>query len=63
MEANLTNKEKLTPVVVTIANNDTNFVIRVSDRGGGIREDLLKKVAITTTFFSISTLCVPYIML
>jgi len=36
--------DKLQPIVVTLANNPVDFVIRISDRGGGIRHDLLQKV-------------------
>lgn len=44
VEANLDNLDRMPPITVTIANNDTDFVIRISDRGGGIRSDLVKKV-------------------
>jgi len=36
--------EKLPPIIVTIANNPVDFVIRISDRGGGIRHDLTSKI-------------------
>jgi len=36
--------EHLPPINVTIANNDVDFIIRVSDMGGGIRHDVLHKV-------------------
>ncbi|KAK4336672.1 hypothetical protein RND71_043676 [Anisodus tanguticus] len=34
----------LPPITITIANNNQDFVIRVSDRGGGIPASLIKKV-------------------
>ncbi|CAG2113899.1 unnamed protein product, partial [Medioppia subpectinata] len=34
----------LPPVTVTIASNDTDFIIRITDRGGGIRHDLVDLV-------------------
>lgn len=36
--------DRLPPITITIANNPIDFVIRISDRGGGIRHDLLSKV-------------------
>lgn len=34
----------LPPIIITIANNSRDFVIRVSDRGGGIPENLVNKI-------------------
>lgn len=34
----------LPPITVTIANNETDFVIKISDRGGGIPHDKVDKV-------------------
>lgn len=34
----------LPPITITIANNNKDFVIRVSDRGGGIPEHLVNKI-------------------
>ena len=40
MEAHPGSKGKnLPPIYVTIANNPTDFIIKISDRGGGIRHD------------------------
>jgi len=36
--------DKLQPITIAIANNPVDFIIRISDRGGGIRHDLLAKV-------------------
>jgi [3-methyl-2-oxobutanoate dehydrogenase (acetyl-transferring)] kinase len=36
--------DRLPPIVVTIANNPVDFIVRISDRGGGIRHDLVNKV-------------------
>lgn len=44
VESHLDNLHHLPDIVITIANNDTDFVIRVSDRGGGIPVDLVQKV-------------------
>ncbi|KAK2723298.1 hypothetical protein QYM36_001824 [Artemia franciscana] len=39
------NPHQLLPAIyVTIANNDRDFIIRISDRGGGISHDLVSKV-------------------
>lgn len=34
----------LPPVIITIANNEADFIIRISDRGGGIDHDMIDKV-------------------
>ncbi|XP_013773277.1 3-methyl-2-oxobutanoate dehydrogenase [lipoamide] kinase, mitochondrial-like [Limulus polyphemus] len=39
-----TPESSLPPVTVTIANNDVDFILRVSDRGGGIPHHLLNHV-------------------
>ncbi|XP_036392816.1 3-methyl-2-oxobutanoate dehydrogenase [lipoamide] kinase, mitochondrial-like isoform X2 [Megalops cyprinoides] len=44
MESHLETPYNVPDVVVTIANNDTDFVIRISDRGGGIPHRILDKV-------------------
>uniref|UniRef100_A0A8D0CHV2 Protein-serine/threonine kinase n=1 Tax=Scleropages formosus TaxID=113540 RepID=A0A8D0CHV2_SCLFO len=44
MESHLDTPSNVPDVVVTIANNDTDFVIRISDRGGGIPHQILDKV-------------------
>lgn len=36
--------KNLPPIYVTIANNPTDFIIKISDRGGGIRHDRVSKV-------------------
>ncbi|MBN3309006.1 BCKD dehydrogenase, partial [Amia calva] len=44
MESHLDTPYNVPDLVVTIANNDTDFVIRISDRGGGIPHSILDKV-------------------
>uniref|UniRef100_A0A3P9I7A5 Protein-serine/threonine kinase n=2 Tax=Oryzias latipes TaxID=8090 RepID=A0A3P9I7A5_ORYLA len=44
MESHLDTPYNVPDVVVTIANNDIDFVIRISDRGGGIPHNILDKV-------------------
>lgn len=44
VESNRGNMHNLPDVVVTIANNEVDFVFRISDRGGGIRHDILDKI-------------------
>lgn len=44
VEAHLDNIHSLPDVVVTIANNDVDFVIRISDRGSGIPHNIAQKV-------------------
>uniref|UniRef100_A0A669F3S0 Protein-serine/threonine kinase n=1 Tax=Oreochromis niloticus TaxID=8128 RepID=A0A669F3S0_ORENI len=44
MESHLDTPYNLPDVVVTIANNDIDFVIRISDRGGGIPHNIIDKV-------------------
>jgi [3-methyl-2-oxobutanoate dehydrogenase (acetyl-transferring)] kinase len=44
VEAHVDNITNLPPVSITIANNDRDFVIRISDRGAGIRHDLVPKI-------------------
>ncbi|NXN74795.1 BCKD dehydrogenase, partial [Himantopus himantopus] len=44
MESHLDTPYNVPDIVVTIANNDIDLVIRISDRGGGIPHDLLDKV-------------------
>ncbi|KAG7278180.1 hypothetical protein CRUP_002140 [Coryphaenoides rupestris] len=44
MESHLDTPFNVPDVVVTIANNDTDFVIRISDRGGGIPHNIKDKV-------------------
>ncbi|XP_026859954.2 3-methyl-2-oxobutanoate dehydrogenase [lipoamide] kinase, mitochondrial isoform X2 [Electrophorus electricus] len=44
MESHLDTPYNVPDVVVTIANNDTDFVIRISDRGGGIPHSIMDKV-------------------
>ena len=34
----------LPPVIITIANNEADFIIRISDRGGGIDHEMIDKV-------------------
>lgn len=38
------NSSRLPSVNVTIANNDVDFLLRISDRGGGISHDSMKRV-------------------
>lgn len=44
MESHLDTPYNVPDIVVTIANNDVDFIIRISDRGGGIPHSSLKKV-------------------
>lgn len=44
VEAHLDSIHNLPPITVTIANNDRDFIIRISDRGCGIRHDLVNKI-------------------
>ncbi|KAK0148766.1 [3-methyl-2-oxobutanoate dehydrogenase [lipoamide]] kinase, mitochondrial [Merluccius polli] len=44
MESHLDTPYNVPDVIVTIANNDTDFVIRISDRGGGIPHNIIDKV-------------------
>lgn len=44
VEANLNSMDNLPPVIVTIANNDIDFIIRISDRGGGIPHSHMNKI-------------------
>ncbi|XP_041096826.1 3-methyl-2-oxobutanoate dehydrogenase [lipoamide] kinase, mitochondrial isoform X3 [Polyodon spathula] len=44
MESHLDTPHNVPDLVVTIANNDIDFVIRISDRGGGIPHSILDKV-------------------
>lgn len=44
MESHLETPYNVPDVVVTIANNDTDFVIRISDRGGGVPHSILDQV-------------------
>ncbi|XP_062341348.1 3-methyl-2-oxobutanoate dehydrogenase [lipoamide] kinase, mitochondrial isoform X3 [Osmerus eperlanus] len=44
MESHLDTPYNVPDVGVTIANNDTDFVIRISDRGGGIPHSIIDKV-------------------
>lgn len=39
-----TPSDRLPSIGITIANNDVDFIIKISDRGGGIRHELLQKV-------------------
>ncbi|XP_054035319.1 3-methyl-2-oxobutanoate dehydrogenase [lipoamide] kinase, mitochondrial [Dryobates pubescens] len=45
MEAHLDTPYNVPDIVVTIANNDIDLVLRISDRGGGIPHELLEKVS------------------
>uniref|UniRef100_UPI00398ECDD4 branched-chain alpha-ketoacid dehydrogenase kinase isoform X1 n=1 Tax=Pristiophorus japonicus TaxID=55135 RepID=UPI00398ECDD4 len=44
MESHLDTPSNVPDIVVTIANNDTDFIIRISDRGGGIPHNIVEKV-------------------
>ncbi|XP_013386145.1 3-methyl-2-oxobutanoate dehydrogenase [lipoamide] kinase, mitochondrial isoform X2 [Lingula anatina] len=44
VESHLDNPNSLPDIVVTIANNDVDFIIRISDRGGGIPHEHSSKV-------------------
>eukprot|EP00061_Rhincodon_typus_P003868 g21169.t1 len=44
MESHLDTPYNVPDIVVTIANNDVDFIIRISDRGGGIPHRCLDKV-------------------
>lgn len=43
VETHSNNGHNVPEIVVTIANNDTDFVIRVSDRGGGLSQKMVQK--------------------
>ena len=43
METHL-DSAQLPPVTITIANNDIDFIIRISDRGGGVPHDMIQKI-------------------
>jgi len=43
IEAHLSSPS-LPPITITIANNEADFTIRISDRGGGIDHDMMDKV-------------------
>jgi len=43
-EAHLDNLDRMPPITVTIANNDIDFIVRISDRGGGIKHSKVNKV-------------------
>ncbi|XP_041456486.1 3-methyl-2-oxobutanoate dehydrogenase [lipoamide] kinase, mitochondrial-like isoform X1 [Lytechinus variegatus] len=44
IESHLDTPMNLPDVIITIASNDIDFIIRISDRGGGIPHSMLKKV-------------------
>ncbi|XP_067866230.1 3-methyl-2-oxobutanoate dehydrogenase [lipoamide] kinase, mitochondrial isoform X2 [Heterodontus francisci] len=44
MESHLDTPYNVPDIVVTIANNDIDFIIRISDRGGGIPHNIINKV-------------------
>ncbi|XP_059828997.1 3-methyl-2-oxobutanoate dehydrogenase [lipoamide] kinase, mitochondrial isoform X4 [Hypanus sabinus] len=44
MESHLETPHNVPDIVITIANNDIDFIIRISDRGGGIPHDNINKV-------------------
>ncbi|XP_072909859.1 branched-chain alpha-ketoacid dehydrogenase kinase isoform X4 [Hemitrygon akajei] len=44
MESHLETPYNVPDIVITIANNDIDFIIRISDRGGGIPHDNINKV-------------------
>ncbi|XP_043574692.1 3-methyl-2-oxobutanoate dehydrogenase [lipoamide] kinase, mitochondrial isoform X3 [Chiloscyllium plagiosum] len=44
MESHLDTPYNVPDIVVTIANNDIDFIIRISDRGGGIPHQIIDKV-------------------
>lgn len=44
IEAHASNFERMPPINVTIANNETDFIIRITDRGGGIPHDDLTRI-------------------
>ncbi|GAB6024199.1 hypothetical protein CHUAL_008900 [Chamberlinius hualienensis] len=39
-----TPENSLPPVTITIANNDNDFIVRISDRGGGIPHHILERI-------------------
>ena len=43
METHL-DSAQLPPVTITIANNDIDFIIRISDRGGGVPHEMIQKI-------------------
>ncbi|XP_042328845.1 3-methyl-2-oxobutanoate dehydrogenase [lipoamide] kinase, mitochondrial-like [Sceloporus undulatus] len=45
MESHLDTPYNVPDIVITIANNDIDLIIRISDRGGGIPHDHVEKVA------------------
>lgn len=44
VESHINSMDNLPPVTITIANNDTDFIYRISDRGGGVPHDLVEKI-------------------
>ncbi|XP_038061572.1 3-methyl-2-oxobutanoate dehydrogenase [lipoamide] kinase, mitochondrial-like [Patiria miniata] len=44
VESHLDTPHNLPDVVITIANSDMDFIIRISDRGGGISHNIINKV-------------------
>ncbi|KYO27778.1 3-methyl-2-oxobutanoate dehydrogenase [lipoamide] kinase, mitochondrial [Alligator mississippiensis] len=44
MESHLDTPYNVPDIVITIANNDIDLIIRISDRGGGIPHDLVERV-------------------
>lgn len=44
VESHVTNRDNIPDIIVTIANNDLDFIIRVSDRGGGIPHSIVERV-------------------
>ena len=44
VEAHTDHLERIPPVTVTIANNNVDFIIRISDRGGGIKHHDMKRM-------------------
>lgn len=43
-ESHMENRHNLPDINITIANNDRDFIIRISDKGGGIAHDIVKQV-------------------
>lgn len=44
IESHIDSFDNLPPVVITIVNNDIDFIIRISDKGGGIPHNICKKI-------------------
>lgn len=44
VESHINSMDNLPPVLITISNNDTDFIFRIEDRGGGVPHNLMDKI-------------------